>query len=155
MLQFRFNEVLWGTHEVSLHFYEVLPVLYISALILSPSVSQSVSDEPSYRATIAAKKKNSASFYTTELSSKWPSKAKNYRTTKKKGKKVLRAFTPLKKNLHQYLKKKSSSQKFYTTSKNFTPSWIVRIAAYSMSVFSHQISYSQGISPGRVKISLH
>ena len=66
------------------------------------------------------------------------SKAKNYCTTKKK---VLRAFTPPK--IFFYLRQKfftttlyiflSSYKEFYTTSKNFTPSWMVRMAAYSMS----------------------
>ena len=42
---------------MSLSFHELIPVLHSSALILHPSVSQSVSDEPRYRAAIVAKKK--------------------------------------------------------------------------------------------------
>ena len=55
-VQWCLNEVLWCTHEVSLSFHEILPVLHSSALILHPSVRQSVSNEPRYRAAIAAKK---------------------------------------------------------------------------------------------------
>ena len=40
---------------MSLSFHEVLSELHSSALILLPSVSESVSDEPRYRAAIPAK----------------------------------------------------------------------------------------------------
>ena len=46
------------------------------------------------------------------------------------GKEIKINFTPLSKKISLLLKK------IYTTSKNFTPSWKVRMAAYSMSVIS-------------------
>ena len=54
------HEVVWGCYEVSMRFHEVFLVLFSSALILLPVrvsqwVSQWVSDEPRYRAAIAAK----------------------------------------------------------------------------------------------------
>ena len=66
----------------------------------------------------------------------WVHKVENHRTTKKKKKEVLRAFTPPKIFFTPILKfLLSPSKKFYTASKNFTPSWIARIAAYSMSAY--------------------
>jgi len=56
----------------------------------------------------------------------------NHRRTKKK---VVGAFTqPIKTIFYTNTKNLVVSvKKFYTASKNFTPSWIARISAYSMS----------------------